>query len=112
MPMVFTESPTSDKIVLIHNFPDQLTQTERDAGYEVTAADVEPPTTTEDERALPYFRNGAVVWEVETIPDPIRDRFTALETAVQGIKNRTAAVVTTANSDATAVRDAIVGPPV
>ena len=71
MPYVFTE-PDGEAISLIHHQPHLLTQAQRDAGHEVTVEAVTPPEVGPDEVVRPYWRDGAVVWEVEAKPaDPM-----------------------------------------
>ena len=68
MPIVFTE-PDSNRITLIHNMPEQLSEQRRAEGVEI-AEMPERPTLKDNQRAKPYLVNGAVEWEVESDPDP------------------------------------------
>ena len=68
MPIVFTE-PDSNRITLIHNMPEQLSEQRRAEGVEIAEIPAKPDLKA-NQRAKPHLVNGEVEWVIESDPDP------------------------------------------
>ena len=68
MPIVFTE-PDSNRIVLIHNMPEQLSEERRAEGVEIAEMPAKPDLKS-NQRAKPHLVDGQVEWVIESDPDP------------------------------------------